>query len=197
MADVVSEVMEDGGTEVTETAHASNYEVSLGRLDGAVPEPPPLDAISKLFKPRYTLNITTDDGTVIQFVYKRSDPATLMITHGSPIAIGAEDAEDAVEVSRKFADLQEREDAAGGVLPDDAQEELNELMSDPRTQELFALMDRRQKATVQTNVISPVITDEIYDALQPEILRALYEAITGGITSQNELVEYFRERAEE
>ena len=195
MADLVSEVMEDGGTEVTETAHKSNYEVSLGRLDGAVPEPPPLDAVAKLFKPRYVLEVKLEDGTVVPFVYKRTDPATMMMTQGGPLSVGASEREDIRKINNQLSDLRART-TDGESVPADVQNDLNDLLSEPRTQELFAMQDGIQKAVIQANVISPVITDEIYDNLEPDILRALHEAITGGITSQNELVDYFREITE-
>ena len=46
MADVVSEVQEDGTTEISSTAHKSNYDLELNRLDGILPETPPMDALS-------------------------------------------------------------------------------------------------------------------------------------------------------
>ena len=193
MADVVSEVREDGSSEVVETAQTSNYEMSLNRLDGQLPEAPPLDALSKIYKPRYVLEVTAPDGTVIPFVYKRIDPATLMLTQGSPVVITPEDRSKATELEQKskelYADIRSTDDVN---VRQEKLDELQTLMSDPRTQELNIMGEQIRKRVIQSGVISPEITDEIYENLDDSILDALHEAITGGVTNQNELVEHFR-----
>ena len=49
-----------------------------------------------------------------------------------------------------------------------------------------------KKCTVQFGVIEPTISDELYDELDQKWIDALYEAISGGITSNTDLVEFFR-----
>ena len=48
---------------------------------------------------------------------------------------------------------------------------------------------------MQGGIISPIITDEFYEQLDPTIINALYQAVTGGITSDTELVDHFRRNA--
>ena len=71
-----------------ETAGARpNFQFQEERLNKALPESPDRKMLAKLFTPRFVLNVTAPDGTVIPFVYKRMDPGTLLITHGSAISL--------------------------------------------------------------------------------------------------------------
>ena len=183
--DVVSEVREDGYNEITETAHVSNYEMQVRRLDTKLPESIPTESLSDLFNPKRVLDVTLEDGTVISFVYKKVDPATLMITHESPLAIDPEQAKVAYE---KFEELEKRDQDGDSTAAAD----LNELVSDKETMDTLKKMMQIRKLTVQSGVISPEITDDLYEDLPDEIINTLQVAITGGITNQNELVEHFR-----
>lgn len=195
MADVVSEVQEDGSTEVKETARASNYEMELTRLDGALPEAPSTDALSKLFKPRFLLEITASDGTVIPFVYKRVDPMSLMLSQGSPMAVNPELIQTAQETQKRLQQLGVTSSTPPSSLSEDVQEDIARVLAEPKAQEFFEMRLRMRQTVIETGVISPQITPEIYEQLDDDIIEALYEAITGGVSTSNELVEHFREIA--
>ena len=197
MTDVVSEVQEDGSTTISGTAHKSNYDMELNRLDGILPEIPPMDALSKLFKPRYVLKVTTPDGIEIPFVYKRIDPGTLMMMQGSPLAVDIGQAQQrSTELVNQMEALREKVNAED-VDPEAISEEIRKLRDSEETQELFNTARDLRKRTVQAGVIQPEITDELYANLDDDILQALYQAITGGVTNSNEMVEHFRELANE
>ena len=199
MTDVVSEVQEDGSTTISGTAHKSNYDMELNRLDGILPEIPPMDALSKLFKPRYVLKVTTPDGIEIPFVYKRIDPATMILTQGSPLGISLNEvAGESNDIAEKLQSLREGLDAASSDADADAKlDEMRDLMSDEKTQGILQTAQTLRQRVIQSGVLSPEITDDLYENLDDDILNALYEAITGGVTSSNELVEHFRKGSEE
>ena len=141
--------------------------------------------------------MTTPDGIEVPFVYKRIDPGTLMMTQGSPLAI------DIGEAQRKSDELVKQVDALRAkVDSEDADEaaiaaEIRQLRDSDETQSLFSTARDLRKRTVQAGVIQPEISDELYENLDDDILDALYEAITGGVTSSNELVEHFRQSADD
>lgn len=188
---VVSEVTEDGGTEIKETSHPSNFDMSLGRLDGTLPDAPNTDALSKLFKPRYVLNVTTADGTVVPFVYKRVDPMTLMMTHDSPITVSPDAIRNAESAQTRLEEIADSVDENNPLTPE-LQAEMRELLTSADTQDTYKQGVFMKKTTVQTGVISPQITDELYENLDDDIIDALFQAIRGGVTSDAELVEHFR-----
>ena len=193
MATLVSEVKEGGDVEIVETSGDSNYQMQLNRLDGKLPTPPSPDALTKIFKPRFVLEVTADDGTVIPFVYKRIDPATLIMTHGSPVSIDTDVAKTADNMAERLKGLVgDRDDVDVKSLSDDDATELRELLRDPKAKQMVDTYQTLHKNVVQSGVISPEITDDLYEHLDDDVLDALYEAITGGVTSQNELVQHFR-----
>ena len=193
MHGLTSEVLPDGQTEITETTDRSNYDMSINRVDGTVPDTPSMDAVAKLFKPRFVLNVTADDGTVIPFVYKRLDPGTMMITHGNPIAISGEQVKQVLPTYERVQELRDKGIAAGGDLPAEDIAEMRELLADPTMREITKIGVDMRKNTVQSGVIDPVITDEVYEQLDDNVLEALYQAIRGGVTSTNELLDHFRQ----
>lgn len=192
MSDLVTQVNEDGTTDIVETKQVSNYEMELDRVNPAeVPSAPPTDSLSKLFKPKYVLYVTAEDGEKIPFVYKRVDPATLLVTNETPLTIDTNVADTAQQVENRLKDFRETyknpKDAPQEVI-----DELNEFLLEENTVNAMKQGLQLRKNAVQAGVISPQITDEIYEELDDHILDALHEAITGGVTSQTELVEHFR-----
>ena len=188
MADVVSELNEDGGSTIVEASQSSNYEMSINQLDGKLPEAPPLDALSKIFKPRYVLEITAPDGTVIPFVYKRIDPAMLLLTQGSPLAVDISDTNRFREENDRIASIEDEQERVS---------KMQEFLKDPKTQAVMQAGEETRKRNIQAGVISPEITDELYANLDDDVIDALNEAVTGGVTNSNELVEHFREKSED
>ena len=65
MVDVVSKVTADGGAEITDTKRPSNYESEIGAVNGKLPEAPSFENVSKLFAPRWVLNVTAPDLSLI------------------------------------------------------------------------------------------------------------------------------------
>ena len=178
MADLVSENTEDGSSRIVQTAHPSNFDMSLNELNGAVADPPSFENLSKVFTAKYVLNVTAPDGTKIPFTYKRVDSMTLLTMDNSPIQIT-----DAIASRVTGADIQP--------------EEVAKKMTADELLEAAKTSAQLKKGTIQAGVISPVITDEIYEQLDNHILEVLYQAISGGVTSDAELVSHFRSSAKE
>ena len=190
---VTSQVMEDGSTEVLETGLPSDYDFNFDRVDGKLPEPPPLDSISKLYKPRYILEVRSADGTVIPFIYKRIDPATLMLTHGRPMIENLDLMTKADSIGDRLMALKGKSEEE--LATDEVRElikEAQETLQDQRIKDMERSSEDLHKHVIQANVLSPEITDEIYENLEDSILEVLYQAITGGVTSHTELVDHFR-----
>ena len=188
---LVTEIAEDGTEQIVESDRPVNqmYDMNIERAnENDLPEAPPITDLSKLFKPKYILNITVPDGSIIPFTYKKQDPGSLLLSHGSPLAIDTEIVKSAQEIQSKIDEVQEGENA---------EELLQELMTDPKFIEMHNAGMRMRKTTIQTCVISPIIDDALYNELDDAILEALYQAITGGVTNQAELVEHFRETNED
>ena len=191
MADVTTEVQPDGTTEVVDASGPTNYEFSQQQVGADLPEVPSSADLAKLFTPRLVLNVTAPDGTVIPFVFKRMDPGTLLLTHGSPVSIP-------VDVRERARALQVDLDAirgADGTLDDASAGKAIDLLQSKDSRQVLDLAQTIRKNTVMAAVISPVMTEELYDNLDDEVLEALYDAITGGVTSDTELVETFPEGA--
>ena len=185
-ADVITEVQDDGSTEVIETKHTSNYDMSLERVNGKLPESPSFENLSKLFKPRYVLEVTTEDGTRVPFTYKRVDPMTLLMTTGAPVIYTADTLNSIDTVQSKITEL------GIGDGTSISGDKMLDLFQDNDVKNTLETANTLRRAVIQAGVISPEITDEIYEELDTDILNALYEAITGGVTSNAELVEHFR-----
>ena len=185
---LVTEVQEDGSEVIVNTDRPTNYDMDIKRLDTEIPDTLPTGSLSKLFKPKYVLEVTAEDGTIIPFVYKKIDPATLLATHGEALAVDIEAATTAQkEIERLRAESNQNPDIN---ITDVSQSLNNDTMS------MIKTMIKVRKLTVQTGVISPEITDEIYEELDFDIIDALEQAISGGVTNQNELVKHFHKRAE-
>ena len=194
MSDLVTEVNEDGEQTIIEAQGTTNYEMQIDRLDGEIPKVS-ADALKSLFTPRHRLIVTAPDGTIVPFIYKRIDPATLVTTHGSPVVLDTRVAQTAQSLVDRLEELrQETKDDPS--RQEEADAEAKEIMDNSDLKEALQIMQTRKKASVQAGTISPEITDEIYESLDVDIIDALYQAITGGVTSQNELVEYFRGKHE-
>lgn len=88
-ATLTSEVQADGTAKVVGASQPTNAEFGFEetQLGTALPEVPTTDALRKLFTPRFVLNVTAPDRTVIPFVYKRVDPGTLLITRGAGLSV--------------------------------------------------------------------------------------------------------------
>ena len=177
MPDVVTEMQEDGNQAIISVSGPSNYDMELGSLNGAIPETPSLENLSKLFTPTLVLKVTAPDGTVIPFTYKRIDPMSLLSMDASPIQITDELMENLSVI-----------DAQG--------EDVTKTMNASQWKQAIKTTAMFRKASIQMGVISPAITDEIYKQLDPQILEALHQAITGGVTSNAELVSHFRSSTE-
>ena len=182
---LVTEVQEDGSEVIVNTDRPTNYDMDIKRLDTEIPDTLPTGSLSKLFKPKYVLEVTAEDGTIIPFVYKKIDPMTLLATHGDALAVDIE----AVSTAQKEIEKVQAKANQSGANPTD----LIESASND-TVHMIKTMLKVRKLTVQTGVISPEITDELYEELDFDIIDALEQAISGGVTNQNELVEHFRKR---
>ena len=188
-----TEMNEDGEQQITQTTQASNYEMEIKRAVGELPDAPPLVDLSKLFKPKYILNVKTPDGSVIPFTYKRLDPGTLMATHGEPLTLDTAVRQSAQELISRLEELQSKPRKKDEPITPDEAAELQEITTHPDYLATVKKGMQLRKVTVQTGVISPQITDELYEELDDEILDMLSEAISGGVTNQNELVQHFPE----
>ena len=186
-----TEMQEDGEQQITQTTQESNYEVELKRADGELPEAPPLADLSKLFKPKYVLNVKTPDGSVIPFTYKRLDPITLMATYGSPLTVDTAVKESAQELLDRLQKLQKKPRKKGEGMSEEDVAEYQEITTHPDYLATVEKGMQLRKVTVQTGVISPQITDELYEQLDDNVLDLLTEAISGGVTNQTELVQQF------
>ena len=184
MSDLVSEVQEDGTQQITETSQESNYQMKVRPEDLKPPDEVHGIQLSALFKKNHILEITIPSGITIPFTYKKIDSATLMLTHRIPLAIDPEKLKTAQEM-------------LSGLQQEDGIEKINKMVNDEEFLDMLEKMATLRKLTVQSGVIDPVITDEIYDQLDDEVLDALYLSISGGVTSSTELVEAFRERDQE
>ena len=179
MPDLVSEVQEDGTQQITETSQQSNYQMEVKPADP--PDSVDGNQLSALFKKNHVLEVTTPYGGVIPFTYKKMDSATLMLTHRVPLAIDPEK-------------LQTAQEMLSGLQQEDGTEKMNKMVEDEEFLEMLEKLEKLKKLTLQSGVIDPVITDEIYEQLDDEVVEALYLAISGGVTSTTELVEAFRRR---
>lgn len=188
MQGLVTEVQEDGSQEITEVSQASNFEIQTEKVQGNIATDIPTDSLSKLFKRKLVLYVTTEDGEKIPFVYKRIDPGMLLLAQGSPLALDTNIVETAQSVADSLREAQQDSDEQGNPPTD----KVSEIMQNSKTQDLFRMAQQLRKNVIQTGTISPEITDELYDKLDDEILNALHDAITGGVTSNNDLVQYFR-----
>ena len=187
---VVSQVNEDGATEVSETTMPSNYEVETKELVGEIPPISELGDLSTLFEPRYQFIVNKN----VRLIYKKADPGTLMLTLGSPIGVDI-DLESINEKQSRLTELQEKlklDADEGTVLEQEDLLEINEILNSDEMKELTKREAEVTKATIQACVLAPKINDEAYDRLPQDLKRKLYEKITGGITSDNTLVETFR-----
>ncbi len=180
MAGLTSEVQADGTTQITQTDRPSNYDLQIEKLDGSLPDAPSEEALKKLFSPKYVLTVTID-GTEIPFIYKRMDPATLIITHDQPVSIDP-------GVNKQLANNEEPVNLN--------QITVHELLHDPSKRQALKDSMHLVKITVQGAVVSPKITDEIYENLDNQLIDALYAAITGEVKDQQDLVHFFREKTE-
>ena len=185
---LVSEVQEDGSTEVTETSMPSNYDVSVRRLDGTMPEAPSMELLSQLFEPRYELTVHIN-GHEVPFVYKKVDPGTMLLTHGTPLTVDT----DAGSISERLSELAPKE---GEEQDPESIAEMQELLQKEETVKMLEMMENIKKKTIQAAVIQPVITDDLYGRIDPKILTDLYDAITGGVVADNEAVQHFRGSSE-
>lgn len=183
-AALVSEVQPDGSTEIIETRGKSNYEGRIRELNGTAPNAPPVSDLSKLFTPKFVIEITAPDGTIIPFTYKKVSPMDLLMSHGSPIVVTD-------QVIRGITNIREQQGEDGQI--DDL--EALKLLQDDSWKDSQAAFSALRKVSVQGGIISPIITDEFYEQLDPTIINALYQAVTGGITSDTELVDHFRRNA--
>ena len=188
---VTTEVQEDGTTKVTQVnpPAGSSYQFNNRVVRTKLPDVPTSENLAKLFTPRYVLEVTADDGTVIPFVYRHLDPSSLLLTTGKPVSVNVDIKEKAQELSDQLQEISEKEESS----PLEALSLLHQEGSQDLLQQALDL----RKNTLKTGVISPPMTDELYENLDDEVLEALYEAITGGVTSDTELVETFSDGTEE
>ena len=196
MASVVTEVKPDGSKEIIKTSKPSNYELKVNQYDGELPQAPPTEDLELLFEPRYELEVKAPNGKIIPFYCKRIDPATMMITYGSPIAIST--ALDAEQIQNRMVALSENTNPRNedGSPNQEYLEELQDILKETDAQAAMQQAEQLQINVIQAGVISPKLTKEQAERLSPKIKEALYQIITGGVTSQNELVEHFRDDAE-
>lgn len=195
MGNLTSEVQADGTTTITDASQpTTEFQFKQEQVGAQLPEVPTSEVLSKLFTPRYVLNVTAPDGTVIPFLYKRLDPGTLLLTHGAPVAVSVDVRDQAAKLKTEMETL--------GISDDDTEldaeqrEKALELLQKEGTREMLEQAEKMRKHTLKTAVLAPVINDELYENLADEVKEALYDAITGGVTSDTELVETFPNGAE-
>ena len=191
---LTSEVQADGTAKVVGAAQPTNAEFGFEEteLGMALPEVPTTDALRKLFTPRYVLNVTAPDGTVIPFVYKRVDPGTLLITQGIGVAVPIDTPEQAAKLRVDMNTVLNNAE----LSEDERKQGMFDLMNKKESQDVMTLMQALRRATLKAAVLSPQITDELYDMLDDSVTEKLYDCITGGVTSQTELVETFPDNTE-
>ena len=184
---VVSEVQEDGTQKVTHAPGSNKMEVTYGRLDSDMPLMPTDTAMQKLFKPKNVLQITTEDGTQIPIVYKRIDPGSLMLSHGSPLAIPS----DALQVARRMQQgFQSIEKSTQEGTPE-REKATADLMAGDDGGRMLEINDKMRRNAILLGVIQPPMTNEMIDDLEEDIVQLLYDCITEGVTTNIELVGHF------
>ena len=184
---VVSQVNEDGTTEVIETARPSNYETETKERIGEIPPISELGDLSTLFEPHHDFIVNGK----VYFVYKKADPSTLMFTLGAPIAIDIDDFNALTEKEDFVREIQRKHDKGEKIETEEIVKYNNILASD----EMKALTKRDlqiRKNVVIACVVAPKLSEEDYDKLSHQIKNELYEAIAGGVTTDNTAVQQFR-----
>ena len=171
MSDLTTELGPDGEEIIVSIDPSKTYEATIKPLNGAMPEAPSPENLSKLFEPQFVLEVTAPDGTIIPFTFKRIDPVNILSDYGSSMFI----TEEKLNQIQQVTQLEDRSNVS--VEEWKAHLEVNALL---------------KKNAIIFGVIKPVITEETYDLLVPKVRDDLYSAITGGITSGTELVEHFR-----
>lgn len=190
---LVSEVNEEGNTEIIQTSQESNYEVNVTQIDATAPLPPPTSNLKAFFAPRYKCTITNSDGISQEFFYKKLDPGSQLMSYGQPLGVDTniEDlASQTKEIQDRFAKIRDDKDEEGNVTPN-ALVQMHALMREPGARAMFEIYEQKKKNVVMIAVISPEITEEIYDLLEYEVADKLYQAITGGVTTDIAVVEHF------
>ena len=185
---VISEVQEDGTQKVTHAPGSrQKMEVTYGRLDSDMPLMPTDTAMQKLFKPKNVLQITTEDGTQIPIVYKRIDPGSLLLSHGSPLVLPA----DAIQATRRFE--KQREDILKTTKEGsrEREEKLADLMTTDDGATAIHVSDKMRKNAILLGVIQPPMTEKMIEDLEEDIVNLLYDCITEGVTTNIDLVGHF------
>lgn len=193
MALVTTEAQEDGTSKVIETAFESPHNVKVKSLENGAPfKAPPMGDLSKLFAPKNVIEIVTEDGTSIEFMFKRIDPMTLLIITGSPISVAATN-EGLEEMQKLQADLESKSEELSAA---EFQNALTEVYSNERVKKTIRDLAEIKKAVIQAGITEPEMTDEIYEQLDNKYIDPLYNAIIGGVTADNQATETFREQVE-
>ena len=140
--------------------------------------------LTALMKPRFVMKFNIN-GTVVPFYYNLLDPGTMLITHGTPTAASA-----AISFREKIEKL--------GIDPDspiteDNVESIRELLQDSNVHDIIEQAEDLKVNVLIKAVISPKLTREIIESLDPEYTDVLYDSITGGITTDNDSVNNFPE----
>lgn len=172
-AQIISEVQPDGTTKVVKTKYESAYSPKISTITGEMPDIPQDADLSKFFTPKRVIELTAPDGTKQKFIYKRLSPAELLRDYGTVALITQE----MIDISKGVTDA---------ITSETPEEYLRNIQADTKI----------RKATIQNGILKPTITDEAYEQIDSEHLDILFEVISGGITSQTELVQHFRNRAE-
>ena len=144
--------------------------------------------LSALMKPRYKLEFDVG-GVVVPFYFNKLDPGTMLMTHGTPLAVSS-----ANRLQEKFKEA--------GLNPEDP--EINEsnvavaleLLNDDAAQSVMVDAADLKNRTLIKAVLSPKLTKELIEQLDEEIVDVLYETITGGITTDNKSVSDFPDATE-
>ena len=184
---VISEVQEDGTQKVTSAPGSRKMEVTYGRLDSDMPLMPTDTAMQKLFKPKNVIQITTDDGTVIPIVYKRIDPGSLLLSHGSPLNIPS----DAFQTARRLQKQTDEIVKNTAEGSDEREQQQADLMASDDGLKMLEITDKMRRNAILLGVIQPQMTNEMLDDLEEDILNLLYECITEGVTTNINLVGHF------
>ena len=197
---VESEVGKDGQSEITKVKENPLYKIESRPLGTDLPEVPSVADISKLFEPKFVAYIDLPDGSGrAAFTYKKIDPMTLIQTIGVPNSI---DLHPVIALDR----LNDKASALGIEIG--SEEELQFEKDDPRIPDILALENGEEmqnmakfnehlrRETLKLCVISPPIDDALYDNLAEGVKEGLYNEISGGVTTNNEITENFREVGE-
>ena len=195
MENVVSVSTNDGQSEILKAEEEPRYKINTGELNSKLPKPPNDVDLSKLFAPKYVANVKAPDGTIIPFTYKKLDSGSMLATIGMPLGVNIHPLVATERLQKKAEALGIDLDKPLEIEVDDPKfNEKLDLMSGEEIVEIQRFNEHVRRETLKLSIISPQITDDIYDDLDEEVKEGLYQLVSGGVTNDKELVEFFRDK---